>query len=75
MTPSLAATLRTTTKVVATERPRTCSGNCQGAKVKAASVYKGRPASIDAAQVRAMRAHGPGGVRDREGPRSAVRQA
>jgi DNA invertase Pin-like site-specific DNA recombinase len=29
------------------------------AKAKAAGVYKGRPASIDAAQVRAMKAQGP----------------
>jgi hypothetical protein len=37
------------------------------AKAKAAGVYKGRPASIDAAQVRAMKAQGSGGVGDREG--------
>jgi DNA invertase Pin-like site-specific DNA recombinase len=30
------------------------------AKAKAAGVYKGRPASIDAAQVRAMKAQGLG---------------
>jgi len=30
------------------------------AKVKAAGVYKGRPASMDAAQVRQMRAQGVG---------------
>jgi DNA invertase Pin-like site-specific DNA recombinase len=30
------------------------------AKAKAAGVYKGRPASIDATQVRAMKAHGVG---------------
>jgi hypothetical protein len=36
------------------------------AKAKAAGVYKGRPASIDAAQVRAMKAQGLG-VGDREG--------
>jgi DNA invertase Pin-like site-specific DNA recombinase len=30
------------------------------AKTKAAGVYKGRPASIDAAQVRAMKAQGLG---------------
>jgi DNA invertase Pin-like site-specific DNA recombinase len=37
------------------------------AKAKAAGVYKGRPASIDAAQVRAMKAQGLG-IGDRKGP-------
>jgi Fe-S-cluster containining protein len=36
------------------------------AKAKAAGVYKGRPASIDATQVRAMKAQGLGGLGDRE---------
>ena len=38
------------------------------AKAKAAGVYKGRPASIDAAQVRSMKAQGLGRLGDREGP-------
>jgi Resolvase, N terminal domain len=38
------------------------------AKAKAAGAYKGRPASIDAAQVRAMKAQGIGHLGDREGP-------
>jgi DNA invertase Pin-like site-specific DNA recombinase len=38
------------------------------AKAKAAGVYKGRPASIDAAQVRAMKAQGLGGLGNRKGP-------
>jgi hypothetical protein len=37
------------------------------AKAKAAGVYKGRPASIDAAQVRAMKAQGLGRLGNREG--------
>jgi DNA invertase Pin-like site-specific DNA recombinase len=32
------------------------------AKAKAAGVYKGRPASIDAARVRELKAQGPGGT-------------
>jgi hypothetical protein len=40
------------------------------AKAKAAGVYKGRPASIDAAQVREMKAQGLGRLKDREGPRN-----
>jgi len=42
---------------------RTCGGSVsfEGiGKAKAAGVYKGRPASIDAAQVRAMKAQGLG---------------
>jgi hypothetical protein len=38
------------------------------ASARSAGVHKGRPASIDAAQVRAMKAQGLGGIRDREGP-------
>jgi DNA invertase Pin-like site-specific DNA recombinase len=37
------------------------------AKAKGAGVYKGRPASIDAAQVRAMKAQGLRSIGDREG--------
>jgi hypothetical protein len=43
------------------------------AKAKAAGVYKGRPASIDATQVRAMKAQGLGRIRDREGPQDRPR--
>src|SRR5580693_7694774 len=38
------------------------------AKAKAAGVYKGRPASIDGARVRELKAQGLGALRDREGP-------
>jgi DNA invertase Pin-like site-specific DNA recombinase len=38
------------------------------AKAKAACVYKGRPASIDAAQVRAMKAQGLGALRKSQRP-------
>ena len=40
--------------------PRARAGSRGIAKAKAAGVYKGRPASIDAAQVRAMKAQGKG---------------
>jgi DNA invertase Pin-like site-specific DNA recombinase len=39
------------------------------AKAKAAGFYNGRPASIDAAKVRAMKADGNGGYRDRQAAR------
>jgi DNA invertase Pin-like site-specific DNA recombinase len=38
------------------------------AKAKAAGVYKGRPASIDATQVRAMKAEGKGASQIAKGP-------
>jgi DNA invertase Pin-like site-specific DNA recombinase len=40
------------------------------AKAKTAGVYKGRPASIDASQVRAMKAQGLGRLGDRKGPQN-----
>jgi hypothetical protein len=43
------------------------------AKAKAAGVYKGRPASIDAAQVREMKAQGLGRFGDRKGAQDRPR--
>jgi DNA invertase Pin-like site-specific DNA recombinase len=43
------------------------------AKAKAAGVYKGRPASIDTAQVRELKAQGRGRIGDREGPQDRPR--
>jgi hypothetical protein len=50
-------------------RAGTSAGSKGITKAKAADVYKGRPASIDAAQVRAMKAQGKKArLGDREGP-------
>jgi transposase len=45
------------------------SSTRRSAKAKAAGVYKGRPASINATRVRAMKAQGLGAVGNREGPK------